>query len=233
MARQIVKESFYIYCNRFKLYIIPGIFALAIIAANLLLSKVLTVPPIIITLAVIVLAEVPCITIFYEKRLPEVISKNGLSLLISILTYCVVLLAMQYAFSFIGHFAGEHLTGNLVTVALRICETILKLLFSFVYIQIIKNGCNIKQSTQNTVKILSANKAWNIALFIKIAITIVIVVTLLLIVFSILLSILTAILSILSQTITTIVVFALCASVVVILIPYMNIVTCSYFESIS
>lgn len=224
MARQIVKESFYIYCNKFKQY---SLFGLIFFIIYLLYSRFnflsLTVTPLLM-----ITAEIPCYAVFYNKNPIQCILQNIKTLLFFIICYTALTFLMQYISNSITAVMSIGVEKAITNLFFSIISTIFHVSVTFLLTYSIKKNCGIKAALTAYTDVFSGNKAWNIGLYIKISFVE-------LGFFLILL----AILSIISLILSSIKLFAMLAGIllpalfIALIFPYLCIRMCNYCETVS
>ncbi len=172
MAREIVRNSFYITLNTFKRYIFMYVFLAVYFIALFVLQRNGITPPqylnILITFLFTVVAEMPCFAIFYGKSPLQYIKENTATLLITSLIYSIILFASKYIFSVVGGFASNGVEVMLLSILSGVINVVLYIFFSFALIGAIKSDYGIKETFSVTADALLKDKAYNIGLFVKI-----------------------------------------------------------------
>lgn len=223
MARQIVKESFYIYCNRFKQYSLFGLIFFIIY----LLHSHFNFPSFTITPLLMITAEIPCYAVFYNKNPIQCILQNIKTLLFFIMCYTALTFLMQYISNSIVavmNIGGEKIITNLF---FSIISTILHVSVTFLLTYSIKKDCGIKEAFTAYADVFSENKAWNIGLYIKISFVELGFFLILLV-----------ILFIISPILSSVEIFAVLAGTllpalfIALIFPYLCISMCNYCEAV-
>ena len=227
MARQIVKESFYILCNRFAFFIPPGIIAAILaVASSVFPQSEVPVYRFIFNFLICLFAEVPCIAVYYGKGPVATIRDRLLSLLLVVTLRCLFLLCAGFVSDYISNVMGEDAGKLVFTLVLLVIRTIIDLFFYFTVIEIIKNDSRTGAATKASLSILSSNKAWNIGLYVRIILFEFAV----LLVFVLVIAILIGVLSALAPISLWLIFIPILSSLFAVYLP---IRICHYYEAIS
>ena len=164
MARQIVRESFYIYCNRFKEFIPFGcIVATFYFTLSCVSSLLFLLGPLLI-----ITCEIPCYSLFCNKRPIQALRENPKPILFFSICDIAVVLASRYSFTFPEQIMNFEIEISIAKLLLNVIFTILQVSVSFLLIHSIKKNCGIKEAFSKYADVFSSNRAWKVWLYVKV-----------------------------------------------------------------
>lgn len=227
MARQIVRESFYVYCNRFREFIPFGCISAVLYFTLSYFSTLffLLAPLLIIT------CEIPCYSLFCNKSPVHALRENPKTILFFVVCYIVVVSASRYASSLPQQIMSSEVEIFIANLLLNVIFTVLQVSIAFLLIYSIKNNCGAKEAFSKYADVFSSNRAWKIWLYLKIC----------LVEFGCVLVLLIAVLAIpfstlpllpFSENLTTIVMTLFVSISFGVFYPYISIRMCRYCEEI-
>lgn len=163
MARQIVRESFYIYCNRFREFfpfacICVGIYFTLYYFSSL---SFLLAPLLIIT------CEIPCYCLYYNKPIQALCENPGTILFFSICNIAVVSVS-RYSFALIQQLMSSGIEIFITKLLFNVILTVLQVSVTFLLIYSVKKNCKMKESLSKYADIFSSNRAWKVWLYVRV-----------------------------------------------------------------
>ncbi len=164
MARQIVRESFYIYCNRFREFLPFGcISAVLYFTLSYFSSLFFLLGPLLI-----IICEIPCYSLFCNKRPFRVLRENPKAILFFAICNIAVVSASRYFFALIERIMSYEIEISVAKLLLNVILTVLQVSVSFLLIYSIKKNCKIKEALSEYADVFSSNRAWKVWLYVKV-----------------------------------------------------------------